>query len=154
MRPVRTAARALILDEGRLLCIRMQDTRGQFYILPGGGQQSGETLEQTLLRECREELAADVRIGGLAYVREYIGKNHNFSSSHRRFHQVESVFFCTLLTDPAQLGQGHELDKKQVGFAWIPTGNLGRIDFLPKVIVPYFKDGGFYPPCRYLGDCN
>ncbi|MGJ3241339.1 MAG: NUDIX domain-containing protein [Opitutales bacterium] len=154
MRPVRTAARALILQEGRLLCIRMQDKRGQFYILPGGGQQPGETLEQTLLRECREEIAAVVRIEGLAYVREYIGRNHNFSPTHRQFHQVETVFRCTLLTHPEQLGQGHERDKKQVGFAWIPVDNLGRIDFLPRVIVPFFQDGGFHPPSRYLGDCN
>ena len=63
MRPIRTAARALIILEGKLLAIKMRDQSGVFYILPGGGQNHGETLRQGLQRECLEEIGTDVDIG-------------------------------------------------------------------------------------------
>jgi hypothetical protein len=37
MRPIRTAARALIILNQQLLAIKMRDASGVFYILPGGG---------------------------------------------------------------------------------------------------------------------
>jgi hypothetical protein len=36
---VRTAARAVVVRDGRLLAITMRDNEGDFYILPGGGQR-------------------------------------------------------------------------------------------------------------------
>ena len=96
MRTIRTAARALIIQDDKVLTIKMQDTSGIFYILPGGGQQHGETLIEGLQRECLEEIGSSVNVGDIAYVREYIGKNHEFRQSHGNFHQLESVFFCEL----------------------------------------------------------
>ena len=68
MRPIRTAARALIILNGKLLAIKMRDRSGIFYILPGGGQRHGETLREGLMRECLEEIGTDVKVGELLYV--------------------------------------------------------------------------------------
>ncbi|MEM1095652.1 MAG: hypothetical protein AAGJ10_13715, partial [Bacteroidota bacterium] len=46
--------RALVIFKGKLLTIKMQDSSGIFYILPGGGQRHGETLREGLMRECLE----------------------------------------------------------------------------------------------------
>ena len=81
MRPIRTAARALIILNQQLLAIKMRDASGVFYILPGGGQRHGETLQEGLVRECREEIGTTVEVGELLYVREYIGKNHEFRNA-------------------------------------------------------------------------
>ena len=97
----------------------MRDRSGVFYILPGGGQNHGETLKEGLKRECLEEIGTEVEVGELLYVREYIGKNHEFRQAHRAFHQVENVFRC-VLPDPDSIGPGTELDKKQVGIEWLP----------------------------------
>ena len=80
MRNIRTAARALVISKGKLLTIKMQDSSGIFYILPGGGQRHGETLREGLMSECLEEIGTNVEIGELLYVREYIGKNHEFKN--------------------------------------------------------------------------
>lgn len=153
MQAIRTAARALILHEGRLLTIKMQDASGIFYILPGGGQRHGETLKEGLLRECLEEIGTRVDIGELLYVREYIGKNHEFRQSHRAFHQVEHVFRCTL-PDPGGIGPGSEHDKKQIGVEWIPLSDVPNSRLLPEAIKPFFSATGFNPGTHYLGDVN
>lgn len=153
MRHIRTAARALIILDQKLLAIKMRDRSGTFYILPGGGQRHGETLRDGLKRECLEEIGTAVDVGELLYVREYIGKNHEFRSAHHAFHQVESVFRCTL-PDPDGIGPGTEHDKKQVGVEWLPIDELTQHRFLPERIKPFFKNGDFDAGTHYLGDVN
>lgn len=153
MRPIRTAARALIILNGKLLAIKMRDRSGIFYILPGGGQRHGETLREGLMRECLEEIGTDVKVGELLYVREYIGKNHEFHHAHRAFHQLESVFRCSL-PNPEGIGPGTEHDKKQIGVEWIPLDEIRERRFLPQVIKQFFNNDGFNPCSNYLGDVN
>lgn len=153
MSPIRTAARALIILQGKLLVIKMRDQSGIFYILPGGGQHHGETLVQGLQRECLEEIGTDVEVGELLYVREYIGKNHQFRKDHRSFHQLESVFRCSL-PNPNRIGPGTEHDKKQIGIEWVPLDELHEYRLLPEVIKPFFTKEGFEPSSNYLGDVN
>src|SRR4051812_1186439 len=52
------AAIAIVLRDGKILvCQRKDDdTFGGFWEFPGGKQEDGETLEQCLARELREEL--------------------------------------------------------------------------------------------------
>ena len=153
MRHIRTAARALILLDQKVLAIKMRDRTGVFYILPGGGQNHGETLREGLRRECFEEIGTEVEVGELLYVREYIGKNHEFRNTHHAFHQVENVFRCSL-PNPDGIGAGTKHDKKQVGVEWVPLEDLPNRRFLPEVIKPFFKDGSFDVGTNYLGDVN
>lgn len=153
MRFIRTAARALIIHQRKLLTIKMRDKTGVFYILPGGGQRHGETLREGLKRECLEEIGTQVEIGELLYVREYVGKNHEFRKAHHAFHQVENVFRCRL-PDPASIGPGSEHDKKQIGVEWIPLHELQNRRFLPEIIKSFFTSEGFQPDTNYLGDVN
>lgn len=153
MHPVRTAARALIIFEEKLLTVKMRSQAGVFYILPGGGQQHGETLRESLVRECMEEVGSQIHVGELLYVREYIGKHNEFDKSHRDFHQLEVVFRCQL-SDPKTVTLGTKKDKKQVGVEWIPLDELAGKRFLPDTIKPFFSGNNFNPKDIYLGDIN
>ena len=58
----RHAARALLLDpEGRVLLVRFinPDNGAEFWTTPGGGIAPGESLEDALRRELREETGLD-----------------------------------------------------------------------------------------------
>ena len=100
-----------------------------------------------------EEIGTHVEVGELLYVREYIGKNHEFRQAHSAFHQLESVFRCHL-PDPDDIGDGTELDKKQIGVEWIPLAELSNYRLLPDYIKRYFSEDGFTPGSNYLGDVN
>ena len=89
----------------------------------------------------------------LLYVREYIGKNHEFHHAHRNFHQVESVFRCSL-PNPDGIGPGTEHDKKQIGVEWIPLEELDDRRFLPEVIKPFFTNDGFEPKLELFRRCE
>lgn len=40
------SAKAVIVEDGRLLALRLEGRDGDYYILPGGGHDVGETLEE------------------------------------------------------------------------------------------------------------
>lgn len=150
---VRTAARAVILRGGDLLAIRIRSEEGDFLVLPGGGQNHGETLRDTVRREVLEELGLAVVPQGLLYLREYVGKNHALRRIHSHFHQVEAVFHC-LCEDLSPIGEGRERDRRQVGFEWLPLARLADYPLSPKglgeVIAKAMKDGS----ATYLGDVH
>lgn len=131
----------------------MRDLRGVFYILPGGGQRAGETLEETVRRECMEEVGISVEVRELLYVREYIGRNHDFSSNHKEFHQLEHVFRCEV-KDPHLVCNGKQTDNFQVGVNWLALKGLDAIRFYPESLKTHFTDEGIHLPRVYLGDCN
>ena len=153
MHYIRIAARALIILDKKVLAIKMRDKTGIFYILPGGGQRHGESLTDALIRECLEEIGTIIEVGELAYVREYIGKNHEFHQMHNTFHQVENVFYCKI-NKPEDIEFKSQSDKKQIGVEWIRLEDLPKCRFLPKIIKPFFKSGRFVTCKNYLGDVN
>lgn len=150
---VRTAARAVILRDGQLLTVRIRTDEGDFLVLPGGGQNHGETLVDAVRREVHEELGLRVTPRALVYLREYVGKNHAMHRIHGHFHQVEAVFGCDC-ADFAPLGAGRERDRRQVGHEWIPLDRLADFPLSPKglgeVLAKALRDGS----ATYLGDIH
>lgn len=149
----RYGAKALILEAGRLLCLRKQGDIGLYFVLPGGGQHAGELLPETLRRECSEELGARVEVGRIRYLQEYIGDNHGFRDIHGGLHFVNAYFECRLLelpgTSPLQPDAG------QVGWEWLDVSALESLPFYPKALAerlarPRNPDGS--GEFAYLGD--
>ncbi len=151
MRPVRVAPKAVIVVAGRLLTVHMRGSKGDYHMFPGGGHQTGETLEETLRRECREEIGADVKPGRVLWIRDYQERNHEFADIRPGFHQLEIMFECDLLGEPDMASTG---DTRQLGLAWIPLSEIEQWPFWPKVLRSRLAAGLPANSGEYLGDVN
>ena len=113
-REIRNSAKALIIRNGKMAAIKIRDSEEEWYILPGGGQESDETLRQAVCREVLEELGMFVACKELLFVIECV---HG-----ERFHRVDMVFDCEYLGE-AQHPVLHA-DTNQVGIEWLDIASL------------------------------
>ena len=142
-RPIRNAAKALIIKDGKMLAIKLREGEDEWYIMPGGGQESEEALPDAVRREVAEELGIAVNVKDLVFVIEGI---HGES-----FHRVDLVFLCEyvgVLEDAVLHG-----DTNQVGWDWLDISTLNRAPlFQSKLRRPIMNlyEGKDYPV--YLGN--
>jgi 8-oxo-dGTP pyrophosphatase MutT (NUDIX family) len=153
MKPIRNSAKAIIIRDNKLLATKLVDEKGYWYCLPGGGQEPGEPLHDALRRECLEEINAEIEIEGLRFVRDYIGKNHEFVYAHSDVHAVELMFICHLApgADPRS---GSLPDTTQVGIEWLDLDKLDSYRLYPlglRALIPHHADPAV--PV-YLGDID
>ena len=75
---------ALLLWQGRVLLIRHEKPGKEYWLLPGGGVNSGESLVDALRRELAEEVGLDARLpfeGPVAIV-DSIAPERSFAAKH------------------------------------------------------------------------
>lgn len=145
---IRNAVRALIIEDENILLLRKAYEDGaERFALPGGAQEPGETLDQTLYRECMEEIGAGVTIVELAFLADWFKPRDTLPPTKRQ--QVEFLFKCEL---PAgyEPKNGNRPDKHQVDVVWMPLMQLTSVELLPQSLVPYFHQAENVTPI-YLG---
>ena len=81
----RQAAYVVISDNGKFAAVKPQEK----YFLPGGGSLSGETSEDTVVREVSEELARSVRL--IRKIDEVI--QYFYSAADDRYYKMRATFF-------------------------------------------------------------
>ena len=149
MKKIRNSIKAVIVQNGALLLIKKMSEAGSYFIFPGGGQKKYEDMHAALRRECLEEIGADVDVDDLLWVREYIGKNHEFAATDGHTHQIEFYFSCRL-ADEAVARNGPQMDEGQIGVEWVPLSNLSKTN-----VYPLDLRTEFVRPSRvYFGDIN
>ncbi len=57
----RKRASAVILKDGKILLLRRVKPDREYFVFPGGGVEDGESIEEALVREVKEELTLDVK---------------------------------------------------------------------------------------------
>lgn len=118
MKTVQVAA-AIILKDGRVLAAqRGYGNYKDWWEFPGGKIRPGESPERALVREIREELRADIRVGDLFYVVEY---------DYPEFHLRMRCYLCELISDDIVLTE-HE-DAR-----WLSAAEIEEVSWLPSDI--------------------
>lgn len=59
---------AIVFYKGKLVIVRHENKKfGDYYLLPGGGWEHKESIEECVIREVKEETGLDVEVDHLAY---------------------------------------------------------------------------------------
>lgn len=107
---------AVIHDGGRILAT--QRGYGEFkdkWEFPGGKMEAGESREEALRREIREELDTEINIGKLLCTVEY---------DYPAFHLTMHCYLCSVVSGTLVL-------KEHESARWLPAEALESVDWLP-----------------------
>ncbi len=151
---IRNSAKALILRDRTVLLQACRFDGRLVYLLPGGTQEFGEPLSETVRREVLEETGLRVRVDGLLWVREFIARNH-LPVEGAGDHVVEGIYRCTPEAG-AEPGAGALPDAGQIGVRWVPLAELPGITMWPETVKRLLIEGDVVDAGRtvaYLGDC-
>jgi 8-oxo-dGTP diphosphatase len=122
---MRKAARAIVIHNERLLVIHRNKYGKEYYTLPGGGIDAGETAEQAVLRELAEETGVSVALERLVFI-ENPGKQYG----------QQEIFLCTYITGtPALHPDSEEAQANLSGQntykpLWLPLSKLPHVAFM------------------------
>jgi 8-oxo-dGTP diphosphatase len=126
--PRMRATLATMDESGRILLLQHihpdRHPYREYWVLPGGGVEYGESVEKALEREIREELGIGVQVGNLLAIGELItGHLH-----------VLDLFLTGILDRHDGFTIQHD---EGIGEArWVELEMLAQMDFLPREILP------------------
>ena len=119
MKTIRVVAAVILRqNNGKDEIFATQRGYGEFeggWEFPGGKIESGETPQEALVREIKEELDADISVGDLIATVEY---------DYPNFHLSMDCFWCRLQSNHVELNE-HE-DAK-----WLSKEELDSVEWLP-----------------------
>lgn len=129
-RTIVVAACALIDSDGRILLARRPEGRAMagLWEFPGGKLEPGETPEQALIRELREELGVDVSQACLA---PFTFASHGYGD----FHLLMPLYLCRRWKNAPQPREGQSL-------AWVRPERLADYPMpeADRPLVPMLRD--------------
>lgn len=126
---MRQRAGVLAIRHGRIALLERHRAGQHYWVIPGGGVESGETVEAAAAREAAEELGVDVELGPLRVKFDATAPNGA--------HGQHWYFAATIDTDEIQV-VGPELEEDPSAgtyeAVWVALDDLSTCDVRPPEI--------------------
>lgn len=123
---------AIIINDNKILALK--DERSPYYYLPGGRVQIGETAEEALLREIKEELEVDAKIVRPLWLNQAF---FNEDVSKINYHEL-CIYFLVDITNTKLLDFGNKFvlheNEHTHEFEWLEFSRLKNEYFYPLFI--------------------
>ncbi|MBF0265543.1 MAG: NUDIX domain-containing protein [Gammaproteobacteria bacterium] len=148
----RNSAKGIIISDGKILLLKKKYDDGSIlYTLPGGTQEAGEILEDTVVREIFEEVAANVSVVKLLNIYEHkrISRKNPANISHK----VEFAFLCQLI-GAYEPKSGTHPDTHQVDVKWHNIDDVSELELSPAKLLEIFQKINSNSASAYLGDVS
>lgn len=114
---------AVVLRQGdQVLLVRHHKQGMKYWLLPGGGLEIGETIEECARRELKEETQLDIDVGDFLFMNESIPPDH-----HR--HVVNLYYEGKIIGGELKMGNDEAL--YEVGF--VDIEQIPELTFFPNV---------------------
>jgi ADP-ribose pyrophosphatase YjhB (NUDIX family) len=128
---IRNAAKAIILHNNRILLNKCHAPDiGDYFTLPGGGQNQYETMEEAIVRECLEETGHTViPIAFVALYEEIYTHESDRQKNPDYAHKILHIYRCSLAKEVPVIPS--EQDSGQVDCAWLDLNDVFAINLLP-----------------------
>jgi 8-oxo-dGTP diphosphatase len=133
---MRQAVRAIIVRDGHLLVIHRNKFGEEYYTLPGGGIDAGETAEHALLREIHEETTLSIVNPRLVII-EDSGDPYG----------MQYVYLCQYVSGEPQLRPDSDeakinaLGQNLYSPQWLPLHSLSSVPFRSKQLREVLMQG-------------
>lgn len=129
--PIRVRSTAVIIEHNAILLIEYNDQNGLHYNLPGGGVQAGESVQEALQRELREEACCEVAVEELLWAYEYAPHLDQF-----RFGDTPSLSLCFVCKRLSDYRMPEQPDEWQTAVKFLPLTDLPTVTLYPELFVP------------------
>ncbi|GAB4113219.1 MAG: NUDIX hydrolase [Spirochaetota bacterium] len=117
---IRIRVAGLVVEENKILMIAHKKGSEIYWLLPGGGVEYQESLDEALKREFREELGLTVKVGDIALIADSIEPNG-------KRHIINIVFWCNIENQSIRLGK----EKILYDFSYKPVNELADVVMYP-----------------------
>ncbi len=124
---IRCASKAIIIENGAVLLNRCRREDGCiYYDLPGGGQKPYESMEQTLLREVKEETGYEIRVERFVGLAEEINTNAELREKYPEYtHRILHIFTASL--NGEKIDTPTEKDLHMEESVWVSLDEIDNI---------------------------
>lgn len=126
----------IIVEENKVAAIQRVNSKGTYFLFPGGGVELSETVEEAAIREAREELGVDVPLQGLIAVVEFGGDEQYY-------------YLARIVSGEFGSGTGEELSSIAASPAgtytpiWLQRHRLHEYDIRPVELARFIQKNSF-----------
>ncbi len=132
---------AVIIKDDKILLIKRIKPDKVYYVFPGGGVETGEELEQALIREIKEELSLKIVDYKFLFSLDLFGYGQSFYKNE----QYQNSFYLVVDFVGQPIIGGPEKQRMNEGNVyepvWLDVKGLSKLpNFLPTEAVIKFKE--------------